>query len=316
MEKIKNGLHKRKVKIFLVFLASSFLAWFVSRLSETYTDNTSFDLVYTNVPDSLILTNTSKDKVDVRLRASGFQFLGFNFSNKEIKIDLSSVDQNPSNYFVPHEVYRKQIEKQLSGSMTLLEVDKDTLFFNFFKVYAKEIPIQPNIIVNLAQNYLLAGELKVEPGTVTIKGPKTEIANIDYVGTLKMVLTDVTDNFENRAVLHKPEELKNTTFSTNSVKISGEVFRFSEKIIDVPVEVINLPEGTTIKTFPNTIAILCKARIDRLKNLNSSDFKIVADYNLAKSNARNLKIRLVKKPVDVSSAQVLETQVEFILKRE
>lgn len=313
---MQSGLVRRKANIFLVFLVCSFLAWLVSRLSEIYTQRTSFDLVYTNVPDSLRLTNVSKENVDVRLRASGFQFLGFNFKTKEIAIDLSTVDQSESRYFIPQNIYRKQIQDQLSGSMTLLEVDRDTLFFNFYKVFEKEVPVRSNITINLGQNYLMEGELVIKPETVTIRGPQSEIEDIDYVSTLKMVLSDLTSDFENMAALNKPATAANTTYSVNSVKVSGKVFRFSEKIIDIPVQVINLPEGTAIRTFPDAVSVLCKARIDRLKDLSTADFGVIADYNNAKRNTQRLNIKLIKKPESLHSAQLLDNEVEYILKRE
>ncbi|MEX0291366.1 MAG: CdaR family protein [Flavobacteriaceae bacterium] len=316
MKKVKSGLVKRKVNIFLIFLICSFLAWLVSRLSEVYTQGTSFDLVYTNVPDSLRLTKTSKEKVDVRLRASGFQFLGFNFRTKQIAIDLSEVDRNETDYYIPQRVYRKQIQNQLSGSMTLLEVDRDTLFFEFFRVYEREVPIQSNITVNLGQNYLMDGDLLLEPTTVVLKGPKKEIESIDAVSTLKMVLTDLNADFESRAALNIPNGLKNTDFSVNSVKVSGKVFRFSERIIEIPIQVINLPEGTAIRTFPETVSVLCKARINTLKELEVSDFVVAADYSTVKRSRQNLSLTLTQKPESVHSAQLLENEVEFILKRE
>lgn len=315
-KKMKSGLVRRKVNIFLVFLVCSFLAWLVSRLSEVYTQGTSFDLVYTNVPDSLKLTKTSKDNVDVRLRASGFQFLGFNFKPKRVTIDLSTVDQNGSHYYIPQKVYRKQIQNQLSGAMTLLEVDRDTLFFEFYRVYEKEVPVRSNVTVNLGQNYLMEGKLKIYPKTVVLKGPKNEIEAVNFVTTLKMVLSDLTSDFESRVALNKPKSLENTALSNNSVKISGKVFRFSEKIIDIPIKVINLPEGTAIRTFPDAVSVLCKARIDKLKDLRTEDFEVVSNYANVKRSSKNLVLRLTKKPESVHSAQLLENEVEFILKRE
>ena len=112
---MKKGRVRRKVNIFLVFLVCSCLAWLVSQLSEDYTQSTSFDLVYINVPDSLRLTKASKNSLDVRLRASGFQFLGFNFKNKQIAIDLSKLDHKGLRYYIPQQNYRKQIQNQLTG---------------------------------------------------------------------------------------------------------------------------------------------------------------------------------------------------------
>ena len=118
------------------------------------------------------------------------------------------------------------------------------------------------------------------------------------------------------AALYKADSLENTTYSANSIKISGKVFRFSEKILELPVEVINLPEGAEIKTFPNTISVLCKAKIERLKDLGPSDFKLIADYAQAAKGAQQMTVRLTEKPEEVYSAQLLAGQVEFILKRE
>ncbi len=311
-----SGLHKRKVNVFLVFLLCSFLIWLVSRLSETYTQGTSFELVYINAPDSLKLTGFSKQYVDVQLRASGFQFLGFNFKTKKIYIDLSTVQKNESSYFIPQNIYIKKIQDQLTGSMTLLEADRDTLFFDFFTLYEKEVPVQPNVIVDLGQNYLMDGGVEIDPTTVVIRGPKEEIEGVDHLSTLKMELSDLNADFDTRAALNRPPGLQNTTFSVNSVRVSGKVFRFSEKIVEVPVEVINLPEGTAIRTFPNAVSVLCKARIDRLKTLGPSDFRVIADFNTAKRKNQNIAVDLTGKPENLHSAQLLESEVEYILKRE
>ncbi len=116
--------------MFLMFLVCSSLIWFINNLSESYINDAIFDFKFVNVPDSLLLIEASKKEVDVKVQATGFQFLGFNLKNKEVKIDLSSASQKGGKYYIVQNVYRKQIDKQLR-SMTLIEIDKDTLFFEF-----------------------------------------------------------------------------------------------------------------------------------------------------------------------------------------
>ncbi|MGB5359822.1 MAG: CdaR family protein, partial [Eudoraea sp.] len=298
------------------FLLCSFLAWLVSRLSETYVDRTTFDLEYINVPDSLLLADNSLKNVDVRLRASGFQFLGYYYNGKKIEVDLSNMATNQSNSYVTQLDFRKQIESQLSGSITLLEVDRDTLFLDFYKVESKEVPISPNISLNKAQNYLVESKLKIEPSLISISGPKKELDLINSVSTSKVELNEITEDFSIVVDLILPEELKNSELSEKKVRISGNVFRFSEKLIEIPVEVINLPEGTQIKTFPNTISVLCKARIDRLKDISPMDFKVVANFQEQRGENQNLQVSLIEKPKDVYSVQLMKNEVEFILKRQ
>ena len=315
-EKIITNLKKRKVKVFLMFLLFSSLAWFISNLSETYTSNVIFDLKYTNTPENFILMNASKQKVDVKLEAIGFQFLAFNFITKSININLSSVKKNANIFFIPHRVYKKQIEKQLSNSMKLLDIDTDTIFFDFQEVVSKEIPVQSRIKVNLVQNYLLDGDLDIDPKVIEVKGPKNQIDSIRIVKTVPLNLDGISSDFSQKIALYKSESLLNTTFSQANVIVSGKVSKFSERIIKVPVQVINLPEGVNIKTFPAEVSILCKAKINILKNLESSSFQITVDYNSIDKDTKKLELKLSKKPKKINSITIEEKEVTYILKRE
>jgi len=316
IKKIKSGLNKRKVKIFLLFLVCATLAWFISNLSEEYTSNSQFGLLYENVPDSLFFTSASKNVVELKLRTNGFQFLGLNSIKKNLKIDLSEVDQAHNKYFLQQSVFRKQIEKQLPGSVSLLEVGlKDTLFLDLYKLHTIEVPVKSRLNLKLEQNYVLGSPLQIEPESISISGPKSEIDSIKYVGTEVVDLLNVTDNFQQILSLKLPAGLTNTKFSEKKVTVTGEVFRFSEKIITLPVEVLNLPTGMEIRTFPDKVSVLCKAKIDALKQIDASSFKLVADYKEIKEGNSILQLRLTEKPKNIYSAKLMETEVEFILRR-
>ncbi len=290
------------------------MIWFINNLSESYVNYATFDLEYINAPDSLLLADISKANVNVKLKAVGFQFLGFNLKNKKILIDLSTVEKEGSNFYIPHTVFRKQIESQLPGSMSLLEMDKDTLSFNFYSTETKKVKVKPRLRINLAQNYLLDGDLKIEPDSITITGPKNEIDSINDVSTLKQNLTDLTSDFSRTVEVYKSPELENTVFSTGTVLVSGAVARFSEKILEIPIKVINEPKGMQVKIFPDKVSVVCKAKIDELKQLQSSDFQVTADYGTVENgNLKMLELVLAKKPKSIHSAHLNEKKVEFIL---
>jgi YbbR domain-containing protein len=313
--KKKNTNNRRKTNIFIVFLICSALIWLISKLSETYTQRVSFELSFVNSPDSLLLRGTSKKTVDVRLSASGFGFLSFNFGRNALDIDLSKVRKVQGSYYVSRDTYEKQIETQLPGSMSLLGVDQDTLFVYFDKQHFKEVPIVPKLIIELAQNHMLEDSLLLSPRFVTVKGPKEEIDSIERIHTITQTLSNVSQDFSLKVDLAKHQGLNNTRFEVNAVEISGKVFRFSEQVIEVPVQVINLPDGVEIKTFPHAISVLCKARIERLKSLRPAEFDLVADFNSARADNKLLELQLRHWPEGVYDAQLMEKEVEFILIR-
>lgn len=315
IKKIKGGLNRRKVKIFLLFLVCALLAWFVSNLSETYTSDSDFYLDYVNVPDSLFFEQNSRKNIDLKLRTGGFQFLRFNFFKKRVEVDLSEAKFNSGKFYLPQSVFRKQIEAQLPSSVSLLEVGiVDTLFLDLYQLHTVEVPVISKIKLQLAQDYMLEDSLVVEPSRITISGPKEEIDSISQVYTKKAELS-VTDSFEQSLMLDLPTGLKNSKFSTNKVLVKGEVFRFSEKIVKLPVEVVNLPRNMAIRTFPNEVRVLCKGRVEVLKNVNSSNFKLIADYSQIDDGISILKPVLKEYPRDLYSAKLMDTEVEFILNR-
>lgn len=315
-KKALKGATKRKVKVFVILLICSFGAWLISQLSETYTERITFELSFTNAPDSLMLMNASEKEITLSVRGSGWQFLSSRFTSGELPIDLSKVSYARQEYFLPNQSYRDQIEAALPANMTVVQMGDDTLFLNFSRLVSKKIPVYPNVGIQLAQNYLLDGPLKVVPDSVVLTGPEQELDTLERIYTEQTELTGIDESFSRTLKLVQPESLTNTRFDVGEIQLSAEVFRFSEKIFEVAVDVINLPEGTQIRTFPNSVEVLCKARLEVLKDLTAADFKAIADLEEVKENSAFLRVRLVGQPEGVPSSQLLQDRVEFILKRE
>ena len=208
------------------------------------------------------------------------------------------------------------MERQLSNTVSLLELEKDTFFIDLYKVVEKEIPIQPNVTVDIAPNHLMEGELELNPKTAAIKGPSKEVSEIKSIVTDQLVLNDLTGDFSERLILLKPKDAKNTVLLTKKAEISGKVVEFSEREFIITIGSENLPKGYRIKTFPNKIELVCKAGVDALKTMKPSDFKAVVDYeSLTNSNTKFLNVRLVNKPENAYSVRLLTNRVEFVLEK-
>ncbi len=316
IQTVRKVVNKRKVKLFSLFLFCSLLAWFISNLSESYINETTVNLRFVNTPENSMLVKASKDKIKVKIEAVGFQLLGFNFATKNIDIDIADLTKKKGRSFITHLEYIQQIEGQLSSTMRLVEIEKDTLFFEFKEIGSKEIPVRPMIKMNMAQNYFIEGPLKIEPASITITGPKDQLDTITTLTTTALVLTDLDADFTRALTIVQPQSLENMSFSEKTVTVKGMVSRFSENVIEVPVQVINLPKKVRIKTVPESVPVLCKAKIKDLKNLKSDDFKVVTDYlSIARGSGR-LTLQLVEIPSNVYSATLIETQVTYILEKQ
>lgn len=255
--------------------------------------------------------------MEAKLRTSGFQFLYYNFYNKRINLDLSQVENQNGDFILSEDALKKQMERQLSQNISLLDLDRDQLSVDLYQVSSKEVGIKPNLDIQFAQNYILDGQPIIEPEAVLVKGPKNEIDTLTAIYTTKIEMTNVSSDFSKDASLVFPKELVNSIFSISRAKVSGKVVKFSEKVFEVPVQVINLPEGYQVKTFPNSMSVLCKATIDQLKSLSANDFAVVADYKqLSSSNENVLFLEISQKPEKAYDVRLLENKVNFVLEQQ
>ena len=317
LERIKGGVKKRKFRIFLVFLFFSALAWLINNLSQSFVSTTKFDLSYSNIPEAFLLSEIPKSQLKVKLKAVGFQFLAFGIKKKSVQLDLSKAAKKGALYYIAPNVYRSQIENQLPKTMTLLEVDADTIFLDFTKVVTKEVPVVPRINFSLAKNYTLEDEIIVSPATIKIRGPKKQIDTIEHLRTAYVDVLHIDKDFEVETMVLKPRELNKTTFTPNKVKITAKVYRFSEKEFAVPVTMVNVPTGTKVRMFPDAVTILCQGKIEDLKELRANDFTVTADYlNLKGSNQSKLPIAITVSPEGISNASLSTEEIEFILRVE
>ncbi|WP_339653678.1 CdaR family protein [uncultured Maribacter sp.] len=317
LEWIRTGLKKRKVKVFLVFLLCASLAWLINKLSQTYTSNTTFNITYVNIPSEFLLANTPKKELQVRLKAVGFQFLGYQLKPKEIQLDVSKVMHKDDSYYLTSDQIRIQLEAQLNNYSTLTDFDSDVIHFDFTSLKTKKVPVRAMMELTFAANHILEGQILLQPDSILISGPKSQIDTIDIIETELIKIDDLDNSFSKDVALKLPKQLNGTTFSNDFVNVSGNVVKFSELVIEVPVTVINLPPNVEMRTFPEIIEVRCQGTLERLKELEVKDFEVVADYSkISSATGNRLSIRLKKYPKTLNNVMIDTNEIEFILRRE
>ena len=131
IKKLKSGIRHRKVRVFLIFLACSFGAWLISRLSETYSHSVNFNISYTHMPENRVLMDPPPSEIGVRIRANGFQLLGYQLSPRTLEIDLRNARESRKGSYISPQSYREQMERQLGQGIGMLQSPTDTIFMNF-----------------------------------------------------------------------------------------------------------------------------------------------------------------------------------------
>ncbi len=302
--------------MFSVFLACSFMIWLVSNLSETYESRALFDLNFESLPEGVALEKGLQQELRLKLRASGFRFLTGSFGQQELKINLSGLTEQEGLYYLTRTELSAQIEKQLTNSVSLLELelDNDTLFIGAYPLIRKTVPIRPNLELSVTQNYRLYGEVVVIPDSVEIEGPASELNQTTEIATQRIILENISDDFSEKSLLLHPELLVNSKLSVSTVLVKGEIDRFSEQEIKVDISRKGIPDSVAIQLLPTQVSLIRRGRPENLKKLEASDFEVetfISDVSQI-GTASSLALRLTKQPDSILSVRITPARVRVI----
>jgi YbbR domain-containing protein len=230
---------------------------------------------------------------------------------------VSKVMHKDESYYLTSDQIRIQLEAQLNNYSTLTDFDSDVIYFDFTSLKSKKVPVRAMIELTFAANHILEGQMLLQPDSIQISGPKSQIDTINVIETELLKIDDLNNSFSNDVALKLPKQLNGITLSNDFVRVIGNVVKFSELVIEVPVTVINLPPGIKVRTFPEIVEVRCQGTLERLKELEAKDFEVVADYlNVSSETGNRLSVRLKQFPKTLNNAMIDTNEIEFILRRE
>lgn len=313
--KLSKSIKSRKLNLFGLFFLLSLLFWALTKLSKSYTETISFDLVYKNVPEQHHVNTDSTKKVNITVIAYGFNLLRYSFYKPTLQIDFKhDVVLNNKTYVWNAQQNAPKINSKFRNSVDIISVQPDTLRFPYQSLAVKRVPVRTDISIEFASGYDMSSIIKVIPDSIKIIGSEKLVSEIDYVITKQLELKNVNSNIDRTLNIETDEVLKHLKMSQKSVTIKGHVEKFTEGTFNVPVTIINRPSDTNINYFPKTIPVAYNISLNNYKLVKPTDFRIECDYKDINNTEKTFLIpKLVKVPELVKSARLKQKKVEFIL---
>lgn len=310
-------INKRLVTfVFCLIIASSF--WVINSLNKSYNVSVVFPVVYNNFPEKKVVVNSLPEAVNVNVYAKGYNLLAYKLKAKKLNINIDVNDarffKEGTSYLVTNSKLGK-IEEQLPRDIKLTRISPDTVFFQFKKRVRKNVPVKPKIQISFKQQFHYKDTVVLFPDRIEISGSEEDIKKIEYVETELLELENIDDNVRREIYIDTSLLSERVKLAINKVVVDIPVSKYTEKIIELPIELRNLPKGYSIKVFPEVVSVKFLVSYEDYEIIDKSMFHIVADCYKAVTGVSDLKLEIVKSPEKAKSAKVEPERVEFILKK-
>lgn len=329
MEEVKtqkkkfNGLltvfhlrNRKNLLVFSIFVMLSFLFWFLIALSKEYTTIIEYPVRYTSFPEDKVLVNELPDEIQLQITGYGFDLLKYEFTEFLFPylIDFQKVSKNSTlnNYNLNVVDIINDVRRKFPSVVKIKEIQPLSIRFVFSSVAEKKLHVVPNVKYQLAMQYVIIDGVKVVPDQISVKGPQSILDTMKFVYTEEYDLKILDQPVKRKLNL---KEIHSLIYSTPEVEMFLNVQKYTEGIVDVAVEMINLPDSLVVNFLSNTVSIKYKVPLYQFNNILPNQFKVVADYLSWTSDDTKILLFLKKKPKAVFDANIVPNKVSFLLSK-
>ena len=309
----KNPFKNSKLKAFIVFLFLASVFWMLTKFSKQDVASVVTTISYVNVPQGFMLDENTIQDFSFNVNATRFEFLGYVFKKPSIKIDVGAYFNETTNTArVDGAALEKIILNQVVDDGFVTQLSLPELILTLEQLSFKKVPVIGQVSFLYDVGFDALGPKQIMPDSVTITGSKQMLDTIFSVNTTPLQLLDISASFRQDISI---ESIPNSgaTISPKTVTISQEVSEFSQKILMVPVTMINQPPQGNFKLLPASIRIAFNVPIAQFNEMDPANFTIICDYN-SRDREDNFLIPIVQQmPPNITGVEMETKKIDLLI---
>lgn len=257
----------------LISFFISIVIWVSIALSEYYYSSYKLELLVVDVPENYTVSSSTPEFVTVKIKGEGWTLLPLEFGAQKSFI-ISA--KNDSSNFTQNLISSIQLNSWYNNKMNILEINPQEIKIKIEPKVERLVRIQPKIELGFKRGFGLASDIVIQPESVIVKGPFSEVRFLNFIETEEVVLKELDEPTE---VIVALKNYKGFEPSIYNVKILLDVQRIIENTIsDVPIIVENVPINVEVHTFPKTLNLTLRGGIDYFSKYDKGEFVAKIDF--------------------------------------
>ncbi|MBM3402208.1 MAG: YbbR-like domain-containing protein [Bacteroidetes bacterium] len=307
-------IERRRISLFFLCLLIAVGAWLFFALSNRYTYEVQTLARFVEIPAGRAFHSVQSDTIKLQVEGTGWQLLfsRLRINPQFVKVELKELQNQP---FVELARQIQKINNQLISNQKVIDLQPDTLFFDFSSSSFKKIPVILKHDIQFEKQFGISDSIKISPQYVTVSGPVKELSQINYWETELLSLKKVSGSVNLMVNLKRPERAS-ITLQTISVNLSIPVDEFTEKIIEMPVKLVNNHEFRNVKLLPDKVKITFLTALSNYHLTEKKDFEFNVDLdNWKKGRYTQLPVRVIRIPNFSKLVKIEPQTVDFLIQK-
>ncbi len=205
-----------------------------------------------------------------------------------------------------------RISSQVSNELQIIEIQPDSLYFEFDRIVKRKVKVKPNITYELKKQYYVSGEITTDPDSVVVAGAQSLLDTLQYVYTKFQHYTDLDKNIQRNVQL---EVYVNSSITPKRVILKIPLEEFTEKQLIVPVRIVDVPDSLLIKPFPDKVKVSFMVGLSHFSEITAKDFRFTVSYSDIAEKKEMLPISLEANAQNIRSVSFVPEQVEYLIEK-
>lgn len=306
----------KEILLFIFFLGLSGIFWLSLTLNETYEKEFAVPVSIVDIPKNTVLTSDEVDTIHVTIRDKGIVLVAYKYGKalSNLRLHFRNYTNNNGSGVVSASEIQKHIYQNIASSSRITAIKPDKLEFYYSYGSKKQVPVRWSGRVIPEELYFVS-RVAYEPDSITIYASEDKLDSISMVYTEQLNYANFRDTLTVDCNLAKLKGVK-TVPDHVRIRFFTDVLT-EERISNVPIVGINMPEGKVLRTFPAKTSVSFVAGVSVYRNLKPEDFTIIADYNEIRRNpTEKCHIYLKKVPSGISRARLETNMVDYLIESE
>jgi hypothetical protein len=320
IKKLKSIKLNQNLLVFGFFLLISSFFWFLNALNREYYADITVPVTYTNLPENKLVAGPLAKQLDVKITAFGHEVMNYKTSSinsAEINLSKHSLHSIPGEegkrYYILTSTIQEEVANVLGPDVEIKKIEPDSLIFRLEDVVSKKVPVRSNLQIAFKKQYMIKEGIKINPDTVKIRGVKSSLDTIKYILTDSLKLDEVEDSVNIMVDLIGVPGIELTPQMVNCI---APVEKFTELSFNLPINVVNVPKGYSVKLFPATAKVTCNVGFSKYQSVYREQFSLIADLAGFEDDAGSrLRIKLVSIPDNISNIRIHPQSIDYIIEK-